>query len=79
MEMFFTFISKLHSSWYLSAVFLPNVDCFSTGPPDLGAVFTGLALLAMLCGFMAMMAGLRLQSLLLLLLILYCVHLPFCF
>ena len=44
MKMFFTCISKLHSSLYLSAHFQSNVGCFSTGPQDLAAASTGLAL-----------------------------------
>ena len=47
--MSFTFISKLHSSWYLTAAFHSNIGCLSSGPPDLGivcmdkAVLTGLS------------------------------------
>ena len=57
MRMFFTLISKLHSSSYLSATFKSNVDCFTAGPSDVGAACTGLALLTSLfASHMAMMA-----------------------
>ena len=42
MKMYFTSISKLHSSWYMSAVFQSNVDCLNTVLPDLGIVHLGL-------------------------------------
>ena len=46
--MFFTPISKLYSSCYLSAAFNSNMACLSSGPFDLGTVCTALALLTRL-------------------------------
>ena len=42
MKMFFTFISKLHSYWYLSSAFQSNVSCFSAGPSVLGITCFGV-------------------------------------
>ena len=41
--MFFIFISKFHSSCYLSTAFQLNVGCFSAGLPILAITCTGLA------------------------------------
>ena len=43
MNMFLTSISKFHSSWYLSATFQLNVDCFSAELPILDITCTHLA------------------------------------
>ena len=43
MKMFFTSISKFHSSLYLSAAFQVNVGLFSAGPAVLGTTCTVLA------------------------------------
>ena len=40
--MFFTFILKFHSSWYLSAAFQSNVVSSSAQTPVLGITFTDL-------------------------------------
>ena len=44
-EMFFTPVSNLHSSWFLSEAFQSNIGGRSPGPLDLGIVCNGLALL----------------------------------
>ena len=44
-NMFFTWISKLHSSRYLSGDFQSNVGCFSTGPQVFVTASAGLVVL----------------------------------
>ena len=48
MKMFFTSNFKVAQFLIFGCNFLVNVGCFSTGLPDLGVVFTGLALLTRL-------------------------------
>ena len=48
----------LHISWYLYVAFQSNVGCFNVGPPNIGAVCTGLALLTILSAFVPMMSAL---------------------
>ena len=55
-KMFFTCMSKLHRSWYLSTTFQSNVGCLSAVLPDLGGVCADLPLwIRLYASLMAMM------------------------
>ena len=68
MRIFFTCISKWHSSCYLSAAFQPNIGCLSSRLPDLGIMCIGLALVMVY----------QLQVMLALLPVSCSIQLPFC-